>query len=140
MIQENFKTKLSNKNKLQAFNLWIQCIDYQFSTEESKIKKRNELLIKDSDFSFHADKNKLVDSGIVNVKGSAFLAFQFDFIDYVQTTEFKTLVKDTNSNICESSRSSVTGRTKESMFEAKSVLSINSNEQRESNERLNTAR
>ena len=140
MLQESFKKKLEDKIKLQAFNLWLQCVDYQFSTGECKVEKRNELVKKiaqkDSVFSFN-DKNKLVDSGIVHVKGSVFMAFQAEFAAFLKSMEFKTLVEETNSDSCKNSGCNNTGSVTGSVFEANSVTS--SHDQCSSDQKIENA-
>ena len=102
-VQESFKAKLFDEIKLQAFNLWLLCVDYQFSSGECKIQKRNELVKKfvkkDSIYTRNTNnRNQLVDSAIVHVKGAAFVAFQIEFAAYVSSGKYENLVDNSSSS------------------------------------------
>ena len=59
-VQESFKPNIYDDIKLKAFNLWLRCVDYQFSTGERKIQQRNGLVYKfikkDSVFTLNTNK------------------------------------------------------------------------------------
>ena len=126
LVREGFKSKL-DKKKLQAYSMWLKCVEYQFLPESMKPGRKLEIVKKftkskvDKVFNLTIGRrNQLVNNGVSHVKNAALRVLQNEFAAYVNSAAYKNQVGKFQPNRCGYSESQSTAG---SVFEAKSVMS-----------------